>query len=162
MLNRRSFLASLLAGSAAATTCDGPPPVSTDEPRIWVLVGVNWEHNDEANYPVGGYLTEHVYTDKGLADRVCSDLIRRFRDSDDPDDYIGPSVSQPDGWHDWSKDQKWDWLFGSTENPSRSETDFEDGFGWVSLPFEVREMRLPASALAQQGLAITRLNEDLV
>jgi hypothetical protein len=71
-------------------------------------------------------------------------------------------VSQPDGWHDWSQDRKWDWLFGSTENPSRSETDFEDGFGWVSLPFEVREMRLPASAHAQQALATTRLNEDLV
>jgi hypothetical protein len=129
MLNRRSFLASLMAGPAAAKACEGSPPVPADEPRIWVLVGVNWEHNDEANYPVGGYLTEHVYTDKGLADSVCSDLIRRFRDSDDPDDYVGPSVSQPDGWLDLSQDQKWDWLFGLTENPSRSETDFEDGFG---------------------------------
>jgi hypothetical protein len=74
----------------------------------------------------------------------------------------GSSVSEPDGWHDWSKDQKWDWLFGLTENPSRSETEFEDGFGWVSLPFVIRELRLPASAIAQQALATERLNEDLV
>jgi hypothetical protein len=162
MFNRRRFLASLLAGPAAATLSEGPPPVPADEQRIWIIVGVNWEHNDELNYSVGDYLTEYVFTDKSLADKICSDLIRQFRDSDDPDDYTGSSVSEPDGWRDWSKDRKWDWLFGLTANPRRLETDFEDAFGWVSLPFDVREMRLPASAIAQQALATKRLNEDLV
>jgi hypothetical protein len=162
MFNRRRFLAGLLAGPAAAIAIEGPKPGTANGQSIWVIVGTNWEHNDEVNYPAGDFLTEHVYTDKALADELCSDFIRQFRDSDDPDEFIGSDVSEPDGWHDWSKDQKWDWLFGLTENPSGSDPEWAGGFGWVNLPFEVREMRLPASAVAQRALAARRSKEDFL
>jgi hypothetical protein len=158
MFNRRKFLAGLLAGPAA-TLADQPLISNAGEQRIWVIVGVNWEHNDEANYQAGDCLTEHVYSDKALADKICSELIRQFCDSDDPDEFMGPGESPPDGWGDWSKDQKWDWLFGLTKDPNRSDSDWNDGFGWVPLPFEVLEMQLPASVSAQRALATRRMED---
>jgi hypothetical protein len=127
-----------------------------------VIVGVNWEYNDEVNSSVGEFVTEHVYTDKALADKVCAELIQRFRESDDPDDYTGCGFAEPEKWSEWSNDQKWDWLFGLFENPDRSEADFEDGFGWVNLPFQVRVLQLPASAVAQRALSAERLSEDRI
>ena len=98
----------------------------------------------------------------GIADEFCSDLIRQFRDSDDPDEFMGSGISEPDDWPDWPKDQKWNWLFGLTENPSGSDSERDGGFGWVNLPFEVREMHLPASAVVQRALAARCLKEDVV
>jgi hypothetical protein len=160
MFNRRKFLAGLVTSPAAAFMSAPPTPLSLSQERVWVIVGVNWEYNDEVNFPAGEFVTEHVYTEKSLADQVCGELIQRFRESDDPDDYTGCSFAGPENWDDWSKDQKWDWLFGLTEDVDRSEFDFDDGFGSVKRPFEVCELQLPASAIAQRALAAERLKED--
>jgi hypothetical protein len=89
-------------------------------------------------------------------------MIQRFRESDDPDDYTCCGFAEPKNWSKRSYNQKWDWLFGVSESPDRSEADFDDGFGWVKLPFEVRELQLPASAVAQRALSAERLNEDRI
>ena len=162
MVNRRKFLAGLMTGPAAALMAAPASSLSISEEKVWVIVGVNWEYNDEVNSPAGEFVTEHVYTDKALADRVCAELIQRFRESDDSADYTGCDFAAPEGWDDWCKDQKWDWLLGLTDSPDRSATNFDDGFGWVKLPFEVRELQLPASAVAQRALSAERLNEDRV
>ncbi len=162
MFNRRRFLKGLMTGPAAALAATPPSGPSLSEEKVWVIVGVNWEHNDEINSAAGEFVTEHAYTDRALADQVCAELIQRFRESDNPDDYTDCGFAGPENWNDWSKDQKWDWLFGLTEDVDRSEFDFDDGFGWVNLPFEVCELRLPASAFAQRALAAQRLKEDFV
>jgi hypothetical protein len=159
MLNRRKFIAGLMTSPAATLIAPPPIGVSLTQERVWVIVGVNWEYNDEVNSPGGEFVTEHVYTDKGLADKICAELIQRFRQSDAPDDYTGCDFAEPENWSEWSNGQKWDWLLGLNERPDRSEADFEDGFGWVKLPFEVRELQLAASAVAQRALAAARLKE---
>jgi hypothetical protein len=160
MFNRRRFLAGLIAGPAAVTSAAESGRRFISEHNVCVIVGVNWEHNDEVNSPVGEFVTEHAYSERTLADKVCEELIQRFRESDNPDDYTGCGFSGPENWDDWSKDQKWDWLFGLTEDVDRSEFAFDDGFGWVKRPFEVCELQLPASAVAQRALAMVRLKED--
>ena len=160
MFNRRRFLAGLMTSPAAALVATLPNGLPPSQEKVWVIVGVNWEHSDEVNSPAGEFVTEHVYNDKGLADKVCAELIQRFRESDDPDDYTGCGFAGPENWREWSNDQKWDWLFGLTEDVDRSEFDFDDGFGCVKRPFEVCELPLPASAVAQRALAAERLKED--
>jgi TAT (twin-arginine translocation) pathway signal sequence len=160
MVNRRDFLAGLVATPAAALMAKPPASLDSHE-KVWVIIGVNWEYNDEVNAPAGDFVTAHVYTDKGLADEVCAELIRRFRETDDPDEYTGCDFAEPENWSDWSRDQKWDWLFGLTECPDRSP-ELDGGFGWVKLPFEVCALQLPASAVEQRALAAERLKEDRV
>jgi hypothetical protein len=159
MFNRRDFLSRLVASPAAALV--SKPSACLDLPdKVWVVVGVNWEYNDEVNCATGELVTEHVYSDKGLADQVCAELVKRFREEDDPDDYTGGDFGEPDGWSHWSKDQQWDWLFGLTECPDLLETAWDVGFAWIRLPFEVCELRLPASAVAQRLLAAERLQGE--
>jgi hypothetical protein len=160
MFNRRRFLAGLMTGPAGVLVATPPNGLPQSQEKVWVIVGVNWEYNDEVNSPAGEFVTEHVYTDKALADKVCAELVQRFRESDDPDDYTGCGFAGPENWDDRSKDQKWDWLFGLIEDVDRSEFDLDDGFGWVKRPFEVCELQLPASAVAQRALAAERLKED--
>ena len=72
MFNRRKFLAGLLAGPAAALANETPTRSFTGDQKIWVIVGVNWVYNDEHSYPEGDFLTEHGFTDMGMADRTCA------------------------------------------------------------------------------------------
>jgi hypothetical protein len=153
MFNRRKFLAGLLAGPAAALANETPTPSLTGDRKIWVIVGVNWVYNDEHSYPEGDFLTEHAFTDKGMADRTCAELIQEFRKQESPEDFVMPDVHPPDDRDVWSRDQQWDWLFGLVPEPPREPDCAEDGYGWVATPFEVREMNVPASArhLLSQG-----------
>jgi hypothetical protein len=60
MFNRRKFLAGLVTSPAAAFLSAPPTPLSLSQERVWVIVGVNWEYNDEVNSPAGEFVTEHV------------------------------------------------------------------------------------------------------
>ena len=145
MLNRRKFLGGLLAGPAAALSGQTPPLPDKDR-KVWVVVGVNWVYNDEFNYQEGDFLTEHLFPDKELADRKCAELIRKFCDEEDPEEFLTPDVTPPNEWYDWPQQQKWDWLLGRTPGPQQLSGGELDGYGWVPEPFSVHEMILPASA----------------
>lgn len=156
MFNRRRFLAGLLAGPAAAIACEGPAPTATDERRIWVINGVNWAYNDEYSYPEGDYLTQHAFADKSSADQVCARLIEEFCEDEDPEEFVMPDIALRDDWNDWSRRQQWDWHLGCTPEPDRTADGVDDGYGWVAMPFEVREMTIPASAVRQIQAARSR------
>jgi hypothetical protein len=53
MFNRRRFLAGLMTSPAAALVCRPQHGLPLSQEKVWVIVGVNWEHNDEVNSPVG-------------------------------------------------------------------------------------------------------------
>ena len=148
MFNRRKFLTGLLAGPAAALA-DDAPPACTGGQKVWVIVGVNWVYNDEFNYSEGDYLTEHAFADKAAADRTCAELIQDFCAAEDPDEFVMPDFALPDDWEDCSRQQQWHWLLGRGPEPSDRSDSVDDGYACVTLPFEVREMQVPASAAHQ-------------
>jgi len=144
VFSRRNFLASLVTGPAAALVHPKSPVVS--DRQIWVIMGVNWLHNDEYAYCEGQVLTEYAFDNPEAAKQRCAELIEDFCSKDNPDDFLPSDIDTPEGWDDWEREQKWDWLFGSTPNPPPVYKGPDDGFGWVPVPFEVCEMTLPASA----------------
>jgi hypothetical protein len=154
MFDRRRFLAGPLASPATAIS-GGTPTAATGQQRIWVIVGVNWAYNDEYNYSEGSFLTEYAFPDKQTAERKCQELIREFRQQEDPEQFVHGDLTLPDDWDEMTRDQQWDWLFAVSPTPDEHSAFAccEDGYGWVERPYEIQELRLPSSAAAQLDLA---------
>ena len=151
MFNRRKFLTGLLASPAVALAAPTPPIA---ERKIWVIVGVNWVHNDEWTYAEGDLHTDHAFREKESADRKCAELIEAFCAEEDIECFIQGDLALPDGWEELSLRQQWDWLFGWTPYASSSDEDcFRSTHGSVPVPYQVREMSLPISAIRQMEAA---------
>jgi hypothetical protein len=150
MFNRRKFLTGLVAGPAAALAGQALLPSAHGPRKVWVIVGVNWDYDDEFNYAHGDSLTEYAFGDRESADKRCADLIGEFCAAEDPDEFLPGEVARPMEWEDWSDAQKWDWLLARTPEPVAPPDLTDNGYGWVVMPFAVREMVIPSSAALHQ------------
>ena len=103
MFNRREFLAGLVAGPAAALV--HPKTRVVSDRQIWVIMGVNWLHNDEYAYCEGQVLTEYAFDNPEAANQRCAELIEDFCSKDDPDDFLPSDICTPEGWDDWEREQ---------------------------------------------------------
>jgi hypothetical protein len=149
MLNRRKFLAGLLAGPAAVLGHETPQS-RVNERTIWVIIGVNWSYNDEFCYQEGDYLTEYAFPDKEAAYAKSAELIEAFCAEEEIETFIQNDLTLPEDWEEMSLRQQWNWVFGQPDC-STEEDDYccDSVHGSVPIPYEVREMTLPASAVRQ-------------
>jgi hypothetical protein len=141
-----------LASPAAALAPDPPAPATSGLQKVYVIVGVNWNYNDEYSYAQGQYLTENIFIDKAAAERHCRKCIEQFYEEEDPDEFVMSDTALPESWNDWSRQERWQWLLGNASRADDEPGQFGDGYGEVEVPFEVREMTLPASAARQAQL----------
>lgn len=84
-VSRRSFLRH--AASAPAAGLAGPPALAETPKRAWIIVGVNWEYNDEYTYPDGERALPKVYFDEQVAAAECQRLCQEFFEQATPLDW---------------------------------------------------------------------------
>lgn len=82
-VSRRGFFR-----QAASTTVVGAAQTAAALPaRAWVIVGVNWEFNDEWQYEAGECLEPQVYFDEQKAKDACKKLNEAFFAEQDPQEF---------------------------------------------------------------------------
>ena len=98
-LSRRGFFH--CAGASAGLGMASP---AAEPPRGWIIVALNWEHNDEFSYVEGDSPQTDLFYDQGAADAECQRLCDVFFNAQTPaqfeidwDTYLYPDgYSSPD------------------------------------------------------------------
>jgi len=45
---------------------------------VWIVISIDWEHNDELTYPYGEFPLTSVYFDREAAEAACRQLCANF------------------------------------------------------------------------------------
>lgn len=83
-VSRRGFF-NQVAGAVAAPIAAVTPATTTT--KVWVIVGLNWEYNDEWTYQEGESPLPQVYFDEDVANAECQRMCDEFFASQSPHDF---------------------------------------------------------------------------
>jgi hypothetical protein len=126
-VSRRAFFGRATVGATTTALATAQPPPS----QAWIIVRVEWQHNDEYSYEAGTSAESTLFFDKDLAEAECRRRNHKFFTVD----YPTPKDFDPD------------WLaygFGPTSDHSEEAVTWdelrEEGF---PDPFFVQELSVP-------------------
>jgi hypothetical protein len=84
-VSRRGFLRHAACAPVAGVA--GSPAVAEPIQQAWIIIGVNWEYNDEYTYPDGEQALPKVYLDQKAAEAECQRLCQQFFEQATPLDW---------------------------------------------------------------------------
>ena len=98
-VSRRGFFNGVT--TAAAETAGAALAPINKPPKAWVIMGVNWEYNDECSFEEGEYVASNkVYFDEQEAKTECDELCQFFYDQETPEEFqpnwnVFPEIEDP-------------------------------------------------------------------
>jgi hypothetical protein len=83
-ISRRTFFG---RAAAAPLAIPGSPLPAEKPDKAWVILGINWEYNDEYSYEDGEHVLNQVYYDQETALAECKRLCDQFFAGQTPTDF---------------------------------------------------------------------------
>jgi hypothetical protein len=125
-LSRREFFAQAPASAAAATLLGGEPP-----PRAWIILGANWEYNDEFSYADGETAGSTLFYDQSAAEAECRRCNEDFYVNESPQEFhLDFAYCFPEGLPDGKSEEDITW-------------DDVQAAGCWEEPFRIFELTVP-------------------